>query len=145
MATETISTINLRKTLLRRSSTHRRERAITLVREQVARMTKSNPWDVYMSSNVSNQIVSYSAKHMTKLKLKITNDNGKVSIDLANPRVPKAAPAAVAAKAEKTEEKKAKPAPVKKEQEAKKEEKPAKSEAKKAKPKPESKPEPEKT
>ncbi len=103
-------TINLRKSLLRLHTARRRKRAAGLVREAVARFSKSDPETVVINRELSEFIAknaSGASFLWAKLKINVEKSADRVEAKIYGQKAQVAAPAA-AAKAEqkKTEEKK---------------------------------------
>lgn len=103
-------TINLRKSLLRLHTARRRKRAAGLVREAVARFSKSDPETVVINRELSEFIAknaSGASFLWAKLKINVEKSADRVEAKIYGQKAQVTAPAA-AAKAEqkKTEEKK---------------------------------------
>ncbi len=89
---ERLITLNLRRYLVRQHRNKRVRKAAPYVRERVAHYTKLDSGAVSLTRELNNKIVSYYAKRMAPLKLKVDIKEGAATADLFRERKAEAAP-----------------------------------------------------
>ncbi len=113
MQTRTI-TINIRKKLMRLHRNRRRQRISGIVREEAARLTKSEPESITISKQLNEALLKGaqgSSFMLARVAVSVEQKDGGMELRLPAPAAPAQAPAPAKAAAPKKEEKKQLQAP----------------------------------